>query len=69
VPALADALAALLDDQPCRERMGANARATVIAHFDLRAAARQIATLFEQAVRDKAQISAPDMLDEQPAIR
>jgi glycosyltransferase involved in cell wall biosynthesis len=49
VHALAGALAALLDDQPGRERMGASARATVVAHFDLRAAARQIATLFEQA--------------------
>ena len=48
-PALADALAALLDDQPRRERMGIAARTTVVAHFDLRAAARQIATLFEQA--------------------
>jgi glycosyltransferase involved in cell wall biosynthesis len=50
VDALADALATLLGDQPRRERMGANARATVVAHFDLRAAARQIAMLFEQAV-------------------
>ncbi len=69
VPALAGALAALLDDQPRRERMGARARATVVADFDLRAAARQIAALFEQAVVDKAPISAPDMLDGQPTIR
>ena len=69
VPALAGALAALLDDQPGRERMGASARATVVAHFDLRAAARQIAALFEQAVVDRARISAPDMLDGQPMIR
>jgi glycosyltransferase involved in cell wall biosynthesis len=48
VPALAGALAALLEDQPRRERMGASARATVVVHFDLRAAARQIAALFEQ---------------------
>ncbi len=46
VPALAGALAVLLGDQPRRERMGACARATVVADFDLRAAARQIATLF-----------------------
>ncbi len=49
VPALANALATLLDDQPGRERMGANARTTVVAHFDLRAAAREIAALFEQS--------------------
>jgi glycosyltransferase involved in cell wall biosynthesis len=49
VPALADALATLLDDQPSREHMGIAARATVVEHFDLRAAARQIATLFDQA--------------------
>jgi glycosyltransferase involved in cell wall biosynthesis len=47
--ALAGALAALLDDQPCREHMGIAARATVVEHFDLRAAARQISALFEQA--------------------
>jgi len=39
----------LLDDQPRREHMGACARATVVEHFDLRAAARQIAALFAQA--------------------
>jgi glycosyltransferase involved in cell wall biosynthesis len=50
VDALADALATLLGDQSRRERMGADARATVVAHFDLRAAARQIATLFDQAI-------------------
>jgi glycosyltransferase involved in cell wall biosynthesis len=49
VDALAGALATLLGDQSRRERMGAAARATVVAHFDLRAAARQIATLFAQA--------------------
>ena len=52
LPALADALAALLDDQARREQMGACARETVVAHFDLRAAARQIATLFEQTTSD-----------------
>jgi glycosyltransferase involved in cell wall biosynthesis len=49
LPALADALAALLDNQPRRERMGIAARATVVEHFDLRVAARKIATLFDQA--------------------
>jgi glycosyltransferase involved in cell wall biosynthesis len=48
-PALAEALATLLDDRDRRERIGAAARATVVEHFDLRAAARQIAALFEQA--------------------
>ena len=49
VHALAQALATLLDDQPRRGQMGACARATVVEHFDLRAAARQIAALFEPA--------------------
>jgi glycosyltransferase involved in cell wall biosynthesis len=49
VPALAGALAALLDDQPSRERMGSAARTTVVAEFDLRAAAREIAALFERS--------------------
>jgi hypothetical protein len=33
--------------------MGASARATVVAHFDLRTAARQIAALFEQTTGDE----------------
>jgi glycosyltransferase involved in cell wall biosynthesis len=60
VDALAGALGTLLGDRPRREGMGANARDTVVDHFDLRAAARQIATLFEQAGGDKARISAGD---------
>ncbi|MEO7908622.1 MAG: glycosyltransferase family 4 protein [Roseiflexaceae bacterium] len=69
VSALVDALATLLSDSPRRERMGVNARAAVVAHFDLRAAARKIAALFAQTVGDKARISAPDMQDGQPTIR
>jgi len=57
VAALADALATLLGDQSRREHMGAGARATVVAHFDLRAAARQIAALFEQATTDDSEHS------------
>jgi glycosyltransferase involved in cell wall biosynthesis len=49
VAALTGALAALLDDQESRKRMAVAARRTVVEHFDLRAAARQIAALFEQA--------------------
>jgi glycosyltransferase involved in cell wall biosynthesis len=49
VGALADALAALLEDRTRREQLGAAARRTVVEHFDLRAAARQIAGLFELA--------------------
>jgi glycosyltransferase involved in cell wall biosynthesis len=45
--ALAGALATLLDDRDRRQQFGAAARATVVAHFDLRAAARRIAALFE----------------------
>jgi glycosyltransferase involved in cell wall biosynthesis len=45
--ALAGALAALLGDSERRQQLGAAARDTVVAHFDLRAAARQIAALFE----------------------
>jgi len=46
--ALADALGSLLDSRNRREQLGAAARATVVEHFDLRAAARRIAALFEQ---------------------
>ncbi|HEX9370510.1 MAG TPA: glycosyltransferase [Roseiflexaceae bacterium] len=49
---LAAALAALLDDPARRAEMGAAARRTVVERFDLRAAARQIAALFEQATVD-----------------
>jgi glycosyltransferase involved in cell wall biosynthesis len=58
VDALAAALAALLDDQARRERMGAAARRTVVEQFDLRAAARQIAALFEQAAQMDAGAAA-----------
>jgi glycosyltransferase involved in cell wall biosynthesis len=43
------ALGRLLDDPAGRQRMGAAVRRTVIEHFDLRAAARTLAGLFEQA--------------------
>ncbi|HET9221027.1 MAG TPA: glycosyltransferase family 4 protein [Roseiflexaceae bacterium] len=46
--ALADALAALIDDRERRARLGAEARRTVVEHFDLRAAARELAGLFER---------------------
>jgi glycosyltransferase involved in cell wall biosynthesis len=46
--ALAAALGSLLEDRERREQLGAAARATAVEHFDLRAAARQIAALFEQ---------------------
>lgn len=50
--ALAEALAALLGDRDRRERFGAAARATVVEQFDLRAAARRIAALFQSATND-----------------
>jgi glycosyltransferase involved in cell wall biosynthesis len=46
--ALAGALAALLDDEALRARLGAEARRTVVEHFDLRAAARELTGLFER---------------------
>jgi glycosyltransferase involved in cell wall biosynthesis len=49
IPAIADALAALLNDEPRRGRMGVAARQTVVAHFDLHAAAEQLAALFDHA--------------------
>jgi len=58
VPALADALAMLLENRPSRQRMAAQARATVVEHFDLRAAARRIAALFEQATSNE---NAPEL--------
>jgi glycosyltransferase involved in cell wall biosynthesis len=45
--ALADALVALLDDETRRAQLGAEARRTVIDHFDLRAAAHELCALFE----------------------
>ena len=54
VAALAGALEALLGDAARRRRMGAEARRTVVAQFDLRAAARQIAGLFERAASVEA---------------
>ncbi len=50
VAALADALAKLLRDPAERARMARAARRTVVEHFDLHAAAQQIARLFEKAV-------------------
>jgi glycosyltransferase involved in cell wall biosynthesis len=45
--ALADALAALLADDERRAQLGAEARRTVVEGFDLRAAAHELAALFE----------------------
>ena len=50
VAALAGALAALLRDPAERARMARAARRTVVEHFDLQAAAQQIADLFEKAL-------------------
>jgi glycosyltransferase involved in cell wall biosynthesis len=47
--AIAEALAALLGDEARRALLGAAARQTVVEHFDLRAAARELAALFEHA--------------------
>jgi glycosyltransferase involved in cell wall biosynthesis len=49
VAGIADALAALLDDELGRKRMGVAARQTVVEGFDLRAAAQQLATFFDHA--------------------
>jgi glycosyltransferase involved in cell wall biosynthesis len=48
---LAAQLGRLLADAQERNRLGAAARRTVVEHFDLHAAARQIAELFEQAAQ------------------
>jgi glycosyltransferase involved in cell wall biosynthesis len=55
--ALAEALAALIDDAERRAQLGAQARQTVIEHFDLRAAARELAALFERGAAGAAQIN------------
>ena len=55
VDGLAVALAALLDDQEQRKRLGAEARRTVIEGFDVRAAACQLATLFEGTETERLQ--------------
>ena len=49
VDGLAAALAALLDDEAERQRLGAAARRTVVERFDLRASARRLAALFGQS--------------------
>jgi glycosyltransferase involved in cell wall biosynthesis len=49
VAGLATALGRLIDDASWRAQLGAAARTTVTEQFDLRAAARQIAALFEDA--------------------
>jgi glycosyltransferase involved in cell wall biosynthesis len=46
--ALAEALAVLIDDPERRAQLGAEARRTVVEHFDLRAAARELVALFER---------------------
>ena len=46
VAGLAEALAALLRDPEQRQALGRRARQTVVAHFDLQAAAREIVGLF-----------------------
>jgi len=51
---LAAQLGRLLGDAQQRKQFGAAARQTVVEHFDLHAAARQIAVLFEQAAYSDA---------------
>jgi glycosyltransferase involved in cell wall biosynthesis len=51
VEAIAEGLAALLDDEPRRRRLGEAARCTVVEHFDLHASARRIGLLFERALK------------------
>ena len=51
---LAAALAALLDDEARRARLGATARRTVVERFDLRMAAQQLLELFERATTPSA---------------
>jgi glycosyltransferase involved in cell wall biosynthesis len=50
--ALAEALAELIDDSARRAQLGAEARRTVVEHFDLRAAARELTSLFEPGLAD-----------------
>jgi glycosyltransferase involved in cell wall biosynthesis len=54
VEGIAAALARLIDDREARLSMGAAARRTVVEHFDLRAAARRLAELFEQALAERS---------------
>ncbi|HWQ11967.1 MAG TPA: glycosyltransferase [Roseiflexaceae bacterium] len=51
VPAIAASLAALLNDEALRARLGAAARQTAVDNFDLHARARQIAALFDGVLR------------------
>ena len=52
IPELAAQLGRLLGDTQQRKQFGAAARQTVVEHFDLHAAAQQIAELFQQAIAD-----------------
>jgi glycosyltransferase involved in cell wall biosynthesis len=52
--ALADGLAALLDDPARRAQLGAEARRTVVESFDLRAAARELAALYGGATHGRS---------------
>jgi glycosyltransferase involved in cell wall biosynthesis len=69
VDAIAAGLAALLDDEPRRQRLGAAARQTVVERFDLRASARQLAALFDQVLEGEAKgsvvIPAPTVTEAQ----
>jgi glycosyltransferase involved in cell wall biosynthesis len=55
IAGLAAHLGRLLADTQQRKQFGGAARHTVVEHFDLHAAARQIAELFEQAIAENRQ--------------
>jgi glycosyltransferase involved in cell wall biosynthesis len=59
IAGLAAHLGRLLADEQQRKQFGAAARQTVVEHFDLHAAARQIAELFEQAIADNQHSAMP----------
>jgi glycosyltransferase involved in cell wall biosynthesis len=63
VAALAEALATLIDAPERREAMGKAARQTVVEGFDLRAAAREIAALFEQATSAERNVAPAAVLE------
>ncbi len=50
VAAITAEIATLLDDEPKRKQLGAEARRTVVEHFDLHRGAQELAGLFDHAL-------------------
>jgi glycosyltransferase involved in cell wall biosynthesis len=54
--AVADAIVRALSDRSLSEKRGLNARETVLRHFDLRLIAREVATVYESLIPERARL-------------